>query len=326
MTKIIHSLDRAQVGLGTFPFSGVFSHVTHREAKKIVDAFIEGGGRYIETAPVYPVRDVQLGDILKNVPRKSLFISTKCVTGADAQGNKIRSGKRKVVMAQCKAERERLGVDCLDLLQAHTVAGDAPIHETARALQALKDEGQVRFIGVSNVRLEQLQEFTDHASVDLVQNRFSFIHRSEHRLIEPYCEEMGIYFNPYQVIERGQLTTKYSSRRAPWPKDDLRYSKHEYEGEAHSTILTWVAEELSPIANDLDTRIEALVLAWTLQQPRVLVPVVGVTKSSQVAELVQASKVSIDDGVKARLDRAYLSLETRIKDHYGLSIDEYRGL
>lgn len=320
------SLRTPQIGLGTFPFSGVFSPITQTEAASIVQTFIEGGGRYLETAPVYPIKEVSLATILADYPRDAFFVATKCVTSADSQGNKVRSGKHETVIAQCEAEIARLGVEHLDLLQAHIVAEDVPLRETAEALQSLKDRGSTRFIGVSNVNLNQLKEYASYASIDFVQNRFSFIHRQENRLIESYCAEKNILLNPYQVIERGQLTTQHASSPAPWRDGDLRRSKHEYMGEAHETILKWVSSELLPIARSVETSVEALVLAWTLQQPQIMVPVVGATKVSQIRELLRAATIHIAPDVLRLLEEAYASLENGVRQRYGLSVDEYRGL
>jgi len=314
-----------ELGLGTFPFSSVFTKVSQKTAEEIVRSYIDMGGKYIETAPVYPVVDVQLGQILRALPRDSYFIATKCVTGPDGQGNKVRSGKRDFIIHQCEAEIIRLGVDYLDFFQAHSVPEDVPLQETIETLAMLKEKGKTRFIGVSNVSLDKLREYTQYAQVDYVQNRFSFIHRREIQSIEAFCVEHEIMFNPYQVIERGQLSDA-ALDEVDWREGDLRRKKHEYMGEAYKTIIDWVRSELASIAQDLNCSVEALVLAWAAQQPNVRYCVVGATNPKQLSNLKDGFSMTLSEDNIQRLEEAYESLHTSVNERFSLSLDEFRGL
>lgn len=320
-----HLAFNLKLGLGTFPFSGVFRDVSQQEADAIVAEFIAAGGRYIETAPVYPVRSVSLPAILAGHPRSSYFIATKCVTAQDHAGGKIRSGKHEFIVRQCEAEIHRLGVEFLDLLQAHAIPTDVPLSELGRALQELLDRGLVRHIGVSNVDVSQLRVLCDVAQIEVVQVRHSLLHTVEYDRLVTYATSKGILFNPYQVIERGQLSTD-SSRRADWGPADLRHSKPEFSSQRDETVRAWVSKQLVPIAQQVGLTVEGLAIAWMNAQRGVMLPVVGVTRTSQLPSLLLGAKTLIDSDTQGRIEHALHELHKTVANLGVSSIDEYRGI
>jgi aryl-alcohol dehydrogenase-like predicted oxidoreductase len=311
------------IGLGTFPFSGVFSPVDSSTVADILKSFFSGGGWYIETAPVYAPNGIDLGTLLKPYPRESFFLATKCVTGKDADGTTIRSGKASHIRGQLHTELRRLGVEHLDLLQLHIVPEDAGPEESFGTLLELQHEGFVRNIGVSNVHLSQLKSFAAVGSVDFVQNRFSYLHRSEHHEIQGFCEANGILLNPFQVIERGLLT---DNPPLSFREGDLRNSKYEYTGDVYHLIRSWVLSELKPIADSAGLSITTLALGWALAQPAIGVVPVGATRSGQISSNLTSAATPIPSDVRAEMEAAYTQLEATVRERVGLSLDEYRGL
>lgn len=313
-----------RLGLGTFPFSGVFSEVTQDGAASVVRAHVEGGGRYVETAPSYPVRNVDIGRILAAFPRDALLIGTKCVTGTRPSGEKVRSGATATIVTQCHDELGRLGVDYLDVLQAHITPEDVDPAETMRALIALKAEGLVRWVGVSNVTLDQLQAFHTGGQIDLVQNRMSLVHDGSHSELSSFCAAHDIYFNQYQVIERGLLTTSTTL-----PEDrregDLRSSKGEYGGETFHIVRQWFEREVAPIAARAHASAEAIAINWVLAQPRVATCVVGATNAAQASANLAAAR-ELPLGTLDAVGEARRKLAEHLRSVYGLTIEEFRGL
>ncbi|MFG1896793.1 aldo/keto reductase [Micromonospora zamorensis] len=311
------------IGLGTFPFSGVFSQVDESSAADVLSAYFDGGGSYVETAPVYAPNDVDLGRLLSAYDRETFFLATKCVTSRGAGGATVRSGKSDHLRNQCHEELRRLRVDHLDLLQLHTVPEDASPEESFGTLHQLKTDGLTRNIGVSNVSLGQLRAFAAIAPVDYVQNRFSFIHRTHHREIETYCTENGILLNPYQVIERGLLT---STPPPAFREGDLRNRKFEYSGDVYHFIRSWVLNELQPIAEAARLSLTQLAIRWALAQPAIGVISVGATKKEQVTENLTAATDPLPPRAASDMEAAFVKLEKAVRDRVGLSVDEYRGL
>lgn len=314
----------ARVGLGTFPFSNGFSEIDQSSASRIVENFVARGGRFLETAPVYEVNQVHLGDILKGFRREQLFVATKCVTGF-RDGARTRSGDADWIRGQVDGEMKRLGVDRLDLLQAHILPQDTSVEKLVETLAQIRDGGEVTYIGLSNVNRDELQRALGVSQIDFVQNRYSYLHRRGHDGLGALAKERGIVLNPFQTIERGQLT---SSTKAPALRsaNDVRNSKHEYSGEAFATVRSWVEELLLPIASAHEVRLETLIVAWTLAQGDNMVPMVGFTAAEQVQPVLEAVTMQISSEALSALDKAYAEMNQRARDQFGLTLDEYRGI
>src|SRR3989344_9210303 len=174
---------RNRVGLGTFPLAGVFSPVTKTKAKRVVQKFLDEGGYYIDTAPLYGFGEVEilLGDALKKYSRNQFYITTKCGY-IDVEGKTFqtiqKSGKYKDVVRECERSLKRLQLDYVDLYFVHSPDPDTPFDETMEALFKLQKDGKIKEIGVSNVNLEELKEYNKFGNVKYIQNRFSLINHS----------------------------------------------------------------------------------------------------------------------------------------------------
>jgi aryl-alcohol dehydrogenase-like predicted oxidoreductase len=202
--------QKNRVGLGTFPFSGDFSEVTRDEAKQIVLKFLELGGYYIDTAPLYGFGEVEnlLGEALENVPREKYFLISKCGIVGIEEKVKKKSGKYDDVIIECYKSLERLKAKYIELYLVHSPDPNTPFDETIAALTELKTEGKIRQVGVSNVTLEELEAYNTTGIINFIQNRFSLINRSIALELESYLSKNSIKLIPYNVLDQGQLTDK----------------------------------------------------------------------------------------------------------------------
>lgn len=318
----MYYLDK-QIGLGTFPFSGVFSSISQKEAEEIVKEFVSLGGHYIETAPIYPRGNVNLSDIIKLFNREELLIGTKCVLSLDKGGNTVSSGKESAIRDHCYSEMERLGVDYLDLLETHVTATDAKPSDVSQALNRLKKEGLVRYIGVSNASPSDIISYVSGGNIDFVQNRYSVIHRSPTDSITEICRNNNILFNPYQVIERGQLINKNAGE---WRDGDLRAKKSEYVGDVFERVHSWAINSLGNIAVNAGLSLEELSIRWTFSNSQVAVPVVGATKKWQVKKNMSVKLMPLPNDVISAIEHSYTEFSNELQRLFGLSIEEFRGL
>lgn len=321
----MYTLCDKQIGLGTFPFSGVFSPLTQIEAENIVKEFLNLGGHYIETAPIYPRNNVNMKQLIEKFNRDDLLIGTKCVLYLDSEGNTLSSGKPESIRKQCLEEMNRLGVDYLDLLEAHVTATDVEPKVVAEVLNELKKEGKVRYIGASNASPSDIISYVSGGGVDFIQNRYSIIHRNPTESITDLCIKNNIKFNPYQVIERGQLIDTTDSA-GDWREGDLRSKKAEYVGDVYERVHTWAINILGKIAKESGMTLEDLSIRWIFSKPQITVPVIGATKIWQVKNNMRAGTESLPLDVLDAVDKAYLSFKKEIQNVFGLSIEEFRGL
>jgi aryl-alcohol dehydrogenase-like predicted oxidoreductase len=311
------------IGLGTFPFSGIFREVSESTAHSVVDTFLARGGSYIETAPSYP-RRIDLGAILSRYPRNKLAIATKCVTGFDESGNRTRSGKRDFILRQVEDEIKRLRCDYIDLLQSHITPEDVSITEFLDTIEVLFERGLIRSFGASNVDTFQLTQLNQTGRVEWVQNRLSVIHRVSYESIKEYCLLQQIKLNVYQVLERGQLLSDFSVERG-LSAADLRRSKPEYAGDANKVIREWFCAVSGRLQREHGVRPDALATRWALAQPRVQLCVVGATLPEQIENALAAAE-PLPPAASEQVDGEYRNLQSDIRSRFGLSVEEFRGL
>jgi methylglyoxal reductase len=308
------------MGLGTFPFSHVFGKITDDDAGAITRFYLEHGGQYIQTAPYYDGVETLLGRALQGTPRDSYKLATLCVKGSDG----VYTNKRAHIIAQVEESLRRLQTDYIDLLMpSSTKATDAPPSEAIAALEELKRQGEIRAIGVCNVSLEQLQEYTNYGQIDYVQNRMSLIDQEADRDVREYCVSHGIGLIPYNVIEWGLLTNKMLT---PWDlhDSDLRTKVLPVFSEQPKAILQkWVQQQLKPLADKYDTTIESLAIAWVLQQPGATTCPVGATTVQQIAASLQAAQLANNTVLITELQASYASLCETIRQQYGQNLNDF---
>ena len=320
----MYTLDTPQIGLGTFPFSGVFSPISQEEAEAITAAFLDLGGHYIETAPSYPRNNVNMGKLIAKFPREELLVGTKCVLDLNENGAMYNTGRPENVRSQCLREMQRLGVEYLDLLEAHYTPVDVEPRVVAQVLNELKKEGLVRYIGASNASESDIASYVAGGGIDYVQNRYSIIHRSPTENIARICQENNIRFNPYQVIERGQLNPQRSSQVLR--TGDLRLKKPEYVGDAYDRVRNWAMITLGSIASQAGLTMEALSIRWAFSKPQVTMPVIGATKLWQLRTNMAVGTQPLPQDVLEAVDQAYADFASEIEKACGKSLEAFRGL
>ena len=320
-----------RVGLGTFPLAGVFSKISEDKAKDIVRQFINNGGYYIDTAPMYGFGEVEvlLGEVLKNFPRDKFYLATKCGY-IDVEGKTFqtiqKSGKYDDVVRECDRSLKRLCLDYIDLYFMHSPDPDTPADETMKALSRLQEQGKIKEIGVSNVNLAELKEYNKTNKVRFIQNRFSLINRSIDKELEQYLVSKKIGLIPYQVIDRSQLTSKVFEGVENLREGDLRIGRSDWLPERIDVISDWVKENLSPIAKKLGVTIGQLSIAWALHQKYLSFVIVGVTNPEFIPINLRANDIVLSDDIISEINNAYTQLENLIKEKYSQTIREFRGL
>lgn len=320
-----------RVGLGTFPLASVFSKISKNKAKDIVRKFVNDGGFYIDTAPLYGFGEVEtlLGEVLKEYKRESFFVISKCGY-IDVEGKSFqtvqKSGKYDDVIRECNKSLERLGLSYLDLYFVHSPDPNTPFEETMKALTKLQDEGKIKEIGVSNVNLSELKEYNQTGKIKYIQNRFSLMNRSIDKIYQEYLLENKIGLIPYQVIDRGQLTGKVFEGVEKLQEGDLRIGRSDWLPDKVNVIADWVKNRLSPIAKKLGITLGQLSVAWALHQKYLSFVIVGVTNPEYIPINLKSNNIKLSSHVLNEIDSAYSELEKQIKKDFGVTIREFRGL
>ncbi len=320
-----------RVGLGTFPFAGVFNRITKDAATLIVKEFIDKGGYYVDSAPLYGFGEVEawLGEALKGYPRESYNIATKCGY-VDVEGKTFQTVRKSArfheVIAECEKSLKRLRLSYIDIYWVHSPDPITPFEETIHALLTLKKEGKIREIGVSNVTLGKLREYNKSGDVKYVQNRYSLLNRSILREFQVYMRRNSIQLIPYQVIDRGQLTGKVFEDLGNLHADDLRKGRSDWQPNTLEVVSNWVKSSLFPIADRLGITIGQLSIAWALSKTFVDFVIVGMTNPKYVEVNLKANSIELTKETIKDIDEKYRELEAAIQLKYGKTIAEFRGI
>ncbi len=301
-TRTIGSLRVSEVGVGCNNFG---SRLSQEQASAVVDAAIESGVNFFDTADTYGATksEVFLGQALQG-RREQVVVATKFGMPLD---DTHFGAKPDYVRSACEDSLRRLGTDYIDLYQLHYPDEATPIADTLGALGELVTAGKVREIGCSNFSAEQLRLARDAAGAGpafaSVQNQYSLLERRpEFDGVLGACDELGIGFLPFYPLANGLLTGKVRPGE-PIP-EGTRLANMPPERSAH-----WLSEPLRLRVNSLleyaeatNTTILSFAFSWLLRHPEVSSVIAGASSPDQVRANAHAS-MGISDNQFDELNR-----------------------
>ncbi len=275
-------------------------------AKPIIHRALELGINFFDTANVYSdgTSEEILGKVLvPAIPREELVLATK-VHGRMREGPNGAGLSRKAILQELDASLRRLRVDYVDLYQIHRFDPTTPLEETLEALSDAVKSGKVRYIGASSMYAWQFAKalFTSelHGWVRFVsmQNHYNLLYREEEREMLPLCADQGIAVIPWSPLARGRLA------RA-WGEETERSRTDEFGRRLYSDSDRRIVEAVSSVAGRRGVTMAQVALAWLLQRPEVTAPIVGVTRTEQLDELVGALSVELSPEEVAQVESPY---------------------
>lgn len=273
------------LGLGCWPLAGMTSGpVTDEEAAAIVRTSLDCGINFLDTAYCYGLHGESERAIAAAVGsnRREFVIASKGGIHWDPPRTQIRDARPATLHRECRESLARLGTDWIDLYYLHAPDPATPLAESAGALKELLDTGLIRSVGVSNVTVEQLREFTSVCPVTAVQPPYNMLQRGIEADLLPYCRAEQISVVVYWPLLKGLLAGKLG-RDHVFPASDSRAKYPMFQGEEFQRNVALV-EELRAIATDCGHTVAELVLNWTIQQPGITVALCGAKNAEQARE------------------------------------------
>jgi len=287
-------LNLTTVGLGTWAMGGPWQFgwgpQDDGEAVASIRAALDIGINWIDTAAVYGLGHSEelVGKALKKSNHKP-YIATKCGLLWNDKKEKVPCLKRDSIRRECEGSLKRLGVDVIDLYQMHWPDPEIDIEEAWEEMARLADEGKVRYIGVSNYNIEQLERIHRIHTVASFQPPYSMIHREVEDSLLSYCAKNKIGVVVYSPMQRGLLTGKFSKEHlASLAPDDHRRRSPDFQ-EPRFTATLELVEKLRPIAERNKRTLAQLAIAWVLRRPEVTAAIVGARRPEQIEETASAS-------------------------------------
>ena len=197
---------------------------------------------------------------------------------------------------ECESSLRRLQVETIDLYQMHWPPSDnnqKQLTEAWETLAALKQEGKVRWIGVSNFKTEQFEFTAGIAPITSLQPPYSIIRRAIEEKILPECEKQGIGVISYAPMASGLLTGAMTRERAAaLPADDFRSRNPEFREPRISKNIELV-ERLRKVGDRHGVTPGAVAIAWALRHPVITGAIVGARNARQAEGVMRAGELKL---------------------------------
>jgi aryl-alcohol dehydrogenase-like predicted oxidoreductase len=286
-------LSLSVIGLGTWAIGGpwLYGWGAQDDADSIatIRAALDLGINWIDTAAVYGLGHSEevVGKAIKG-RRNQVIIATKCSRVWDKSGDVGGSLKAASIRREAEDSLRRLNIEVIDLYQIHWPNPDEDIEEGWATIAELVQEGKIRYGGVSNFNVAQLQRAQAIHPVASNQPPYSMVRRDIEAELLPHCAANNIGTVVYSPMQAGLLTGKFSQARLDdLAADDWRRGSPHFQEPAFSATLTLV-EALRPIAKRNNKTLAQLAIAWVLRRPEVTAAIVGARRPDQIKETIQA--------------------------------------
>ena len=274
-----------------------------RESVSAIRHALDRGINWIDTAAVYGLGHSEevVASALEGLPNKP-YVFTKCERVWNDKREIGKSLKRDSIRAEVEASLRRLKVDVIDLYQIHWPEPDEDIEEGWTTMAELKAEGKVRYIGVSNFNVDQLERARKIAPVTSLQPPYSAISPEIEEDILPYCQEHQIGVIVYSPMKSGLLTgTMTKERVAAMPEDDFRKRALNFLEPRLSRNLE-LADLLKKIGGEHGKSAGEVAIAWTLRHPAVTAAIVGMRSAQQVDGVIGAADFRLSEAELAEIE------------------------
>ena len=204
------------------------------------------------------------------------------------------------VRSACEASLQRLGVEVIDLYYQHRVDPNVPIEDTVGEMARLKEEGKVRFLGLSEAAPDTIRKAHATHPITAVQTELSLWSRDAEKAVLPTVRELGIGYVAYSPLGRGFLTGQITSP-SDFPDDDYRRFHPRFTGDNFEKNISLV-REVEGMAAEKGRTTAQLALAWVLAQGDDIVPIPGTKRIRYLDENIGALDIGLSDEDLKRLD------------------------
>lgn len=308
-------LEVSVLGIGSWAAGGgdyVFGLGDQDDADSVaaVIAAVDSGVNWVDTAPAYGFGRAErvVGMALAALPPADRpLVVTKCglvAVSDDTRALPKRDLRPESIRAECVASLERLGVDYIDVYLFHWPdTSGTPLADSWEAMQDLVEEGLVRFAGLSNFSVPEMEQCEAIAPVSVVEPPLSLLRRRSLADVVPWCVDRDRGVLAYSPLQSGLLTGSLTRKKATAMAQDWRRTSPEVHEPLLSACLA-AQPALAEVGNAHRVFPGVAAIAWVLAQPGVTGVVVGARSPDHVEQWRHAGRVSLSDKEMGLLERA----------------------
>jgi aryl-alcohol dehydrogenase-like predicted oxidoreductase len=306
-------LQLTPIGFGAWAIGGgnwEFAWGPQDDAESIeaIHRALDLGINWIDTAAIYGLGHSEevVGRAVKSYSGKKPLVFTKCSMRWHADRSIYRSLKAGSLAEELEGSLKRLGVETIDLYQIHWPNPEEEIEEGWETLARFKEQGKVRWIGVSNFSVGQMKRIEKIAPITSLQPPYSMLRRANEAEVLPFTQAQGIGVINYSPMVSGLLTGSMTAKRvAALPADDWRRGAVEFNEPRLSKNLRLV-ELLREIGGGHGVSPGVVAVAWTLHHPAITAAIVGGRSGTQVEGVAPALEFRLSEDEFNRVN-AFLS-------------------
>ncbi|MFW5948259.1 MAG: aldo/keto reductase [Halolamina sp.] len=310
-------LQSSELQFGTWRFGRETEagnlEIGEEQAKRLLDAYADAGGRYIDAADVYGGGQAEewIGDWLAERDRERFTVASKIYWQIREGDPNSRGTNRKNLRHRVDAILDRLDTDYVDVLYLHRWDGETPTRETMKTLNALVEAGKVHYLGASTLspnawrvaKANELARAEGWEPFTVLQPRYNLVDREIEGDYLQFARESGLGICPWSPLGQGFLTGKYD--REQGLTGESRASESSRFESAYLTETNFdVHDVLDEVADEVGASPAQTALAWLMHREGVTAPIVGARTVEQLEENLGAAAIELSDEQVDRLTEA----------------------
>jgi aryl-alcohol dehydrogenase-like predicted oxidoreductase len=297
------------MGFGTWPMSGDrYGAIEIDQAVRAIQAAIDAGVNCVDTAPAYGSghSETAVARALKGRRDKVLLV-TKCGIGRKpGQQQASRDSSRANILAELDMSLQRLEVDYIDVYLIHWPDEKVPYEDAFAAMDACVKTGKVRFVGVSNFTVEQMEACMKARPIDVIQVGYHMFDRRMEKEIFPFCAKNDIGVMGYGSLAHGLLTGTFSADMSfdamDWRGGGVFFGQPLLKGQNLATNVDVVNRIKAEIADPRGVPLTQIALAWSLKNPVVSTALVGSRTPQELESNLAGVELKLTDDEVSRIE------------------------
>jgi aryl-alcohol dehydrogenase-like predicted oxidoreductase len=298
------------LGFGTWPMGGDrYGVIEDAEAIRAIHRAIDGGVNCVDTAPAYGSGHAEevLGRALAG-RRDKVILVTKWGLAQDPETKAYRRDiSRANLLREVEVSLGRLRTDVIDVYLIHWPTESTPFEEAFRAMDDLVRAGKIRFVGVSNFTVDQMERCRAVRPVDVLQVGYHLFDRRMEPEVFPYCQRHGIGVMGYGTFAHGLLTGTFTAETrfdsAPdWRAKGIIFGQPIFTPENLKKNVAVVERLTREVAAPRGVPASQIALAWVLRNPVISVALIGARTPAEVEQNLIGAGLRLTDAEVAKIE------------------------
>ena len=298
------------LGFGSWPMSGGdrYGAIEDGEAIRAIHRALDVGVNCVDTAPAYGFGHAEevVGQALRG-RRSQAILVTKCGLAWDPEVPAIRRDTTPASLRRgVDQSLRRLQTDVIDVYLIHWPNAETPFEDAFSAMDDIVRTGKVRFVGVSNFTVEQMEACMRVRRVDVVQVGYHLFDRRMEREVFPYCARHGIGVMGYGPLGHGLLTGTFTAAtrflEPDWRAKGIAFGQPIFTPENLLRNVKVVDRLRREVAEPLGVSVSQLALAWVFRNPVVSTALVGARNPAEVDANLAGTRLALSDADVVRIE------------------------